>query len=103
MHSREESRVDLGSVAGGFTLHFWQKTETKAWVLSGCAAQPAAGAPQDELLLYMITVPGHKENQHVQVKGNLETYVDENTGIPKPFCFSDCIETNDFPASVKFI
>lgn len=102
MHSRGESRADLGSVADGFTLHFWQGTEAKAWVLSGCAAQPAVGTPQDELLLCMINIPGHKE-YHVQVKGDLETYVDKNTGIPNSFCFSDCIETNGFPASVKFI
>ena len=91
MHSEEEGRADLSRVAGGFTLPLLVHGEQRQnhGCSLGCLGQPAVGTPQDAFLLYAISIPGQKENKHIKVKWNLEAYTLKNTGIPKPFCFSD--------------
>lgn len=65
---RRRAELALGALLVVSLCHFWQGTEAKTWVLSRCAGQPAVRTPQDELLLYMIAIPGHKGSQHIKVK-----------------------------------
>lgn len=83
----KRAELTLGVLLVFSLRHFWQGTGAKRYVFSRCAGQPAVGTPQDELLLYMITIPGHKEDQHIKVKETWKDIWIKIPGYQTPFAF----------------